>query len=70
MAKNKMTFKMAVYKYACHLQDSYGQSISNGEYPCEECSIKDAKGAWYLRGYTGTSRLAKVEPNGFVRVGY
>ena len=43
-----ITFKMAVYKYACHKYDNYGQSM-NGYYPLENCSTKNPDGSWILR---------------------
>ena len=47
MAK-PITFAMAVYKYACHKYDNYGQSM-NGYYPIEEYSTHNADGSWILR---------------------
>ena len=46
-----MTFDMAVYKYACFLQDFYGQGIGGTQYPDKELSHKDEKGNWRLYGH-------------------
>ena len=62
----RMTFPMAVYKYACYLQDFRHQHM--GEYPCEDSSVKDADGNWNLRNAKGYP-MAKVKPNGFVNIG-
>jgi hypothetical protein len=61
-----ITFTMAVYKYACYLQDVRHQHM--GEYPCEDSSVRDDSGAWYLRGAKGCP-MAKVDPNGHVNIG-
>ena len=47
MAK-PLTFAMAVYKYACHQYDNYGQTL-NGYYPMEEHSVLLDSGAWILK---------------------
>ena len=67
--RSKLGFQQAVYKYACHLQDFYGQSLGGSVYPDESCSYQDNKGIWHLRGMAKNKksiRLAMVKPNGFV----
>tara|TARA_R100000808_G_C2130787_1_gene140043 strand:- start:462 stop:668 length:207 start_codon:yes stop_codon:yes gene_type:complete len=63
-------FEKAVYLYACHLSDNYGQGIGGSEYPDEKESYFDyLTRTWHLRGYKG-SRLAAVSENEKVKVGY
>ena len=64
-----MTFDMAVFKYACFLQDHYGQGIGGTQYPDKELSYKDEKGNWYLVGWRN-ARLALVKANGYVKIGF
>ena len=64
-----MTFDMAVYKYACFLQDFYGQGIGGTQYPDKKLSYQDKKGNWYLIGWRN-AHLAKVKANGYVKIGF
>lgn len=61
----QITYAMAVYKYACHLYDTYGQSIGNN-YPNEELSKKLEDGSWLLRDEIST--LCKVTNTGKVLI--
>ena len=48
-----LNFDIALYRFACHLQDNLGQSASNREYICRESSGSDSSGTYILRGISG-----------------
>tara|TARA_A100001201_G_scaffold4552_2_gene9045 strand:- start:1877 stop:2077 length:201 start_codon:yes stop_codon:yes gene_type:complete len=64
--KNRLSFDQAQYKYKCICYDVFRQS--NVEYPDREKSFINEFGEWCLRNHQGDP-VAKVQPNGYVKVG-